>query len=161
MLQDDLMMKPKLSILVPCYNTEKYLPQCLDCILAQTLKDIEIICVNDGSTDSTLDILKSYQRKDSRITIIDKINTGYGDSLNRAIELANGEYIGIVEPDDYLDVEMYKTLYDTSIQYDLDKCRCLFHDVYTDKITVNKFSFIPKNIVFSPLENKQIFFVSA
>lgn len=153
-------MKPLLSILMPCYNSEKYLKQSLESVLNQTLKEIEVICVNDGSTDSTLKILKEYQSNDDRVKIINKENSGYGDSLNKALDIVQGEYVGIVEPDDYIKPEMFKTLYDASVKYSLDKCRCLFHDVYTDRITINKFPAVPKNIVFSPLEKKEIFFVS-
>ena len=85
--------QPKVSILVPCYNVEKYLPQCLDSIVNQTLKDIEIIVINDGSTDSTLDIIKQYAKNDKRIKIIDKENEGYGKSMNRGLDAATGEPI--------------------------------------------------------------------
>ena len=78
--------QPKVSILIPCYNVEKYLHQCIDSILAQTLKDIEIICINDGSTDNTLAILQSYAKRDDRIKIIDKINSGYGHSMNMGLK---------------------------------------------------------------------------
>ena len=69
-------MPPKVSILIPIYNTEKYLCQCLESVVNQTLKDIEIICINDGSSDGSLDIIKEYQSNDDRIKIIDKVNTG-------------------------------------------------------------------------------------
>ena len=110
------MMKkqPKVSILVPCYNVEKYLNQCLDSIVNQTLKDIEIICINDGSTDSTLDIIKSYAKKDKRIIIIDKKNEGYGKSMNRGLNVASGEYVGIVESDDWVEKDAFEVLYNTA-----------------------------------------------
>ena len=76
---------PKVSIIVPVYNTEKYLAQCLDSIINQSLKDIEILCVDDGSTDSSPEILKEYAKKDSRIRIIQKPNAGYGNSMNLGI----------------------------------------------------------------------------
>ena len=78
-------MKPKLSILVPIYNVEKYLSQCLESITAQTLQDIEIICINDGSTDGSLDIIKDFAKNDNRIVIINKPNSGYGDSMNQGL----------------------------------------------------------------------------
>ena len=95
--------QPKVSILVPCYNVEKYLKQCLDSIVNQTLQDIEIICINDGSTDSTLDIIKQYAKNDDRFVVIDKQNEGYGKSMNRGLDAATGEYIGIVESDDWIE----------------------------------------------------------
>ena len=103
-------MKPKVSILVPCYNVEKYLKQCLDSIVNQTLKDIEIIVINDGSTDSTLNIIKSYAKQDKRIKIIDKENEGYGKSMNQGLDAATGKYIGIVESDDWADTDMFEKL---------------------------------------------------
>ena len=102
--------QPKISILVPCYNVEKYLPQCLDSIVNQTLKDIEIIVINDGSTDSTLNIIKDYASKDKRIKIIDKENEGYGKSMNRGLDVTTGEYVGIVESDDWVEPDFLETL---------------------------------------------------
>ena len=98
--------QPKVSILVPCYNVEKYLPVCLDSICRQTLKDIEIICINDGSKDSTLDIIKRYAKQDNRFVVIDKENEGYGKSMNRGLDVASGEYVGIVESDDWVELDI-------------------------------------------------------
>ncbi len=104
------MTKPLISILVPIYNVEKYLPQCLDSLVNQTLKSIEIICLNDGSTDSSLEILESYAAKDDRIVIIDKPNSGYGDSMNLGLAAAKGKYIGIVESDDWIELDAFEKL---------------------------------------------------
>lgn len=114
------MNTPKVSVVVPCYNVEKYLHQCIDSIINQTLKELEIICVNDGSKDSTLDILQEYAQKDTRIKIIDKPNAGYGDSMNRGFDMATGEYIGIIESDDYAELDMFEKLYSCAKQHDLD-----------------------------------------
>ena len=95
------MQAPKVSILVPICNVERYLRQCLDGLVNQTLEDIEVICINDGSTDSSLSIIREYERRDQRIVVIDKPNSGYGDSMNRGIDTARGEYVGIVESDDF------------------------------------------------------------
>ena len=102
---------PKVSILVPTYNVSQYLDECMQSLIRQTLKDIEIICINDGSTDNSLEILKSYAAKDNRIKIIDKENGGYGIAMNMGLEQATGEYVGILEPDDYVKLNMYETLY--------------------------------------------------
>ena len=102
---------PKVSVIMPCYNTALYLHQALDSVVNQTLKDIEIICVNDGSTDNTLDIIKEYAVKDNRIVIIDGPNGGYGKAMNKGLDRATGKYIGILEPDDFMDTEMYEVLY--------------------------------------------------
>ena len=118
--------QPKVSILVPCYNVEKYLKQCLDSIVNQTLKDIEIICINDGSTDSTLDIIKQYAKNDDRFVVIDKQNEGYGKSMNRGLDAATGEYIGIVESDDWVEKDAFETLYNTAKKYDVDMVKADF-----------------------------------
>ena len=76
---------PKVSLLVPICNVERYLRECLDSAVAQTLKDIEIICINDGSTDSSPDIIREYMERDPRVKMIDKANSGYGDSMNRGL----------------------------------------------------------------------------
>jgi len=101
---------PKLSILVPVYNVSAYLPLCLDSIMNQSFSDFECILINDGSTDFSLSILKSYVKQDPRFRLISHKNSGYGASLNKGIKLAKGEYIGIVEPDDFIHRDMYKKL---------------------------------------------------
>ncbi len=101
----------KVSIIVPIYNVEKYLKTCIESILNQTLEEIEIICINDGSTDTSLDILNSFSEKDKRIRIINKLNSGYGATMNIGLSVARGEYIGIVEPDDYIKENMFEELY--------------------------------------------------
>ncbi|MBR3383853.1 MAG: glycosyltransferase [Atopobiaceae bacterium] len=102
---------PKVSVVVPIYNVEDYLGQCLDSIVNQTLHDIEVICVNDASTDSSPAIIRHYMQRDSRIKLIDKANSGYGASVNRGIDAASGEYVTIVEPDDFILPDMYERLY--------------------------------------------------
>lgn len=104
-------MSYKISVIVPVYNVEKYLSQCIESILNQTLEDIEIICINDGATDSSKEILESFQQKDSRVIVVNKSNGGYGASCNTGLRLARGEYISIVESDDFLDKNMFEDLY--------------------------------------------------
>lgn len=101
----------KVSIVVPIYNVEKYLPECLDSIIKQKLKEIEIICVDDGSTDSSLEICQRYAKKDKRVKVITKPNAGYGNSMNLGMSYASGEYIGIVESDDWVEPTMFYDLY--------------------------------------------------
>ena len=127
-------MHPKVSVLIPVYNTERYLRECLDSVVSQTLKEIEIICINDGSTDSSLSILREYAEKDSRIRILDKPNTGYGDSMNRGLDAASGEYIGIVESDDFIEPDMYETLYTTARDFHTDWVAADFHNFASDGI---------------------------
>lgn len=105
------MNSPKISILVPIYNVEKYLAQCLDSLLSQTLREIEIICINDGSTDGSKRLLEEYAKRDRRIFVIDKPNTGYGDSMNQGLKRAHGKYIGILEPDDWISPDGFAELY--------------------------------------------------
>ncbi len=117
----------KVSIIISTYNVSQYLRECMDSVVNQTLQDIEIICVNDGSTDNSLAILQDYAAQDSRIVIIDKPNSGYGDSMNVGIERATGEYIAIVEPDDYIALDMYEVLYSKAHELDLDLIKSDFH----------------------------------
>ncbi len=126
------MICPKVSVLVPCYNVEKYLPECLGSIVNQTLRDIEIICINDGSTDSTLDIIKSYAEQDKRIVIIDKPNEGYGKSMNRGLDAATGEYIAIVESDDWVDTNMFETLVKLADTNKVDVVKSNFYEYTTE-----------------------------
>lgn len=121
---------PKVSMIVPIYNTSKFLSQCLNSILNQTLRDIEVICVNDGSTDNSLSIIENYAKNDSRVKIISKPNAGYGHSMNRGIESARGEYIGIVDSDDYILPEMCERLYDYASNLDLDIIRGGYYKFY-------------------------------
>ena len=111
---------PRISIVIPVYNTEQYLKECLDSLIRQTMRDIELICVNDGSTDGSRAILAEYAEKDERIRLIDQPNSGYGRAMNTGIDQAAGEYIGIVEPDDYVSLTMFEDLYSVAATDDLD-----------------------------------------
>lgn len=121
---------PLISVVMPMYNQEKYIRQCLESVINQTLKNLEIIVINDGSTDSSLEIVKGYADKDDRIKVIDKVNTGYGNSVNHGLKKATGQYIGIVETDDYIAKEMFKTLYDLSENGEVDIVKGNFYDFY-------------------------------
>lgn len=101
----------KVSVLVPIYNASEFLRSALTSLVNQTLTELEIICINDGSTDDSLAIVQEFAAEDPRIVILDKPNTGYGDSMNQGIKLAHGEYIGILEPDDYLEINAFEKLY--------------------------------------------------
>lgn len=110
----------KLSIIVPVYNVEKYLPKCLESLIKQTLKDIEIICVNDGSMDNSLAILKEFASKDSRIRIINNQHQGVAKTRNTGIEQSTGEYIGFVDSDDYIDIDFFEKLYNSATKSNSD-----------------------------------------
>ena len=118
---------PKVSVIIPVYNVEQYLRECLDSIVNQTLSDIEIICVNDGSTDNSPQILDEYAQKDKRINVIHKQNGGYGKAMNIGLDNATGEYIGIVEPDDYIKLEMFETLYAKAKETEVDLIKSDFY----------------------------------
>lgn len=119
---------PKVSIVVPVYNVEKYLRECLDSLLAQKLKEIEIIVVNDGSTDSSPEIAAEYAAKDSRVRLISKENEGYGKTMNRGFAEARGEYVGIVESDDFADPRMFKDMYKFAKRHDLDLVKANYYE---------------------------------
>lgn len=142
---------PKVSVLVPVYNTSRYLPQCLDSLVGQTLDDIEIICINDGSTDDSPQILRDYQARDKRIRIIDKPNSGYGDSMNKGVAAARGEYVGICESDDFASPEMFETLYRYAHRHRLDlvKCNYFEHDATGDRV-MRPFDGLRYRRVFNP-----------
>ena len=123
----------KISILVPVYNVEKYLGKCLDSILEQTFTEYEVICMDDGSTDSSGAILDEYALKDNRIKVVHKENSGYGKTMNQAMQLAQGKYIGIVESDDTIACDMFQILYDKMEEYDLDMVKSDFYLVWDNE----------------------------
>ena len=152
----------KVSVLVPIYNVEEFLPECLDSLVGQTLKEIEIICINDGSKDNSLAIIKKYAKNDKRIKIIDKANSGYGDSMNQGLKKATGEYIGIVESDDFIDRDAFSELYRIAKKYDVEVVKANFYEYFgetrKDKSISNMF--LPEQIgkVIDPRENREIFY---
>lgn len=121
------MMNPKVSIIVPCYGVEKYLNRCMESLVHQTLQDIEIIMVDDRSPDSVPVLCDEWAKKDNRIKVIHKpVNEGLGLARNTGLEIAAGEYVAFVDSDDYVDVDMYRKLYETAISRNLDTCYCSF-----------------------------------
>ena len=128
-------MNPDVSVLIPIYNVEQYLDECLLSAEGQTLKNIEIICINDGSKDGSLDIIKKHAERDARIIVIDKINSGYGDSMNQGIEKARGRYIAILESDDYLDPEALEYMVKKADEYGLDVYKCNFWFYWSDSLS--------------------------
>ena len=127
------MSKKKLSIIVPCYKVEKYLPRCLDSLVNQTLKDIEIICINDGSPDNCLKILKDYQKKyKDKIVIIDKKNEGVWKGRKDGIRKATGEFIGFVDSDDYVALDYAEKLYNKAVKENADISVCGFDRIDLD-----------------------------
>lgn len=116
----------KVSIIVPCYNVERFLPRCMDSLLYQTLRHIEIILVDDGSPDRCPQICDEYAIRDARVKVVHKQNGGLGFARNSGLEIASGEYIGFVDSDDFVEHEMFETLYDEAIKSNADVVFCNF-----------------------------------
>lgn len=129
------MTTPKVSIIVPIYNVEQYLDRCMTTILNQTLKDIEIIMVDDGSPDNCPAMCNEYAKKDPRIKVIHKKNGGLGYARNSGMEVATGEYVAFVDSDDFVDVKMYETLYNKAKSMYLDTCYCSVNRYRSDGVT--------------------------
>ena len=127
-------MDPTISIIVPIYNVGKYLPKCIESILNQTFKNFELILVNDGSTDNSGVVCDDYAKKDTRIKIIHKSNGGVSSARNAGLYVAKGEYIGFVDPDDYIDKNMYEKLYRLCIDNNSDIAICRFNREINGKI---------------------------
>lgn len=111
---------PKVSVIIPVYNVESFLEECISSIISQTLEDIEIICVNDGSTDNSVKILKEYLEKDKRITIVEQSNGGLSCARNKGVEYASGDYIYFMDSDDFIEHEALECLFDRSTKDNLD-----------------------------------------
>lgn len=150
---------PAISILMPIYNAAPTLRQALESVTSQTLKDIEIICVNDGSTDDSPAIIKEYAAGDKRIKVINKQNSGYGDSMNQGLDKASGEYIAILEPDDFYEPNMLETLYDIAKKNNLDVVKADFYQYNTAKDSNKRYHLIPRCKVNKVLSGKDVEFI--
>lgn len=113
-----------ISVIIPVYNSSHYLAECLESVLTQSLRDIEIICVNDGSTDDSLDLLQQYQSKDSRFTVISQENVGVSAARNAGLEVAKGRYIGFVDSDDTVEKEYFETLCTAAATHEVEVVFC-------------------------------------
>ena len=122
----------RISIVIPVYNVEKYIRKCLDSVVNQTFGDLEIILVDDGSSDSSGDICDEYARQDSRINVIHKKNGGLSEARNTGIEVATGEFIAFVDSDDYIALNMIQTLYDNIERDKADIAVCGIMNVYRE-----------------------------
>lgn len=142
---------PKLSIIVPVYNVEKYLCKCIDSILNQTFKDFELILVDDGSTDRCGVICDDYAKKDYRVKVIHKKNGGLSSARNTGLDVAKGQYIGFVDSDDYIDIRMYEIMLNHSIEHESDIVICDFRYVKEDD-NIEK-SILRQNIEDIQVEN--------
>lgn len=101
--------KPLISVIIPVYNTEAYLERCLVSVLSNTYRDLEVICINDGSTDGSLEILNAFARQDERVTVIDKKNGGLSAARNDGLRRATGEWIAFIDSDDWIHPRYFET----------------------------------------------------
>ena len=117
-------MEPKVSIIIPVYNTAALLPRCLESVVSQTLNDIEIICIDDGSTDASYSILQQWAARDKRIVALTQPNGRQGKARNRAMEIAKGEYVAMIDSDDYIPANYIEKLYDAAHRHNADIAPC-------------------------------------
>lgn len=138
-------MKPLVSVLLSVYNSSQFLRQCLDSIINQTLRDIEIICVDDASSDDSLCILKEYEEKDNRVIVVSQEHGGAGKARNTALELASGEYLPILDSDDFFEPDMLEKAYLSANEHDADIVvfRADFFDQRRNDFSPCDFSIIP------------------
>lgn len=120
-------MKEKISVIIPVYNTKKYLEKCIQSVLNQTYQNLEIICIDDGSTDGSGDILDAFAKKDSRVKVIHKANVGVSAARNDGLRIATGAWIGFVDSDDYIAEEMYETMMRTNEGQGADIVACGYY----------------------------------
>ncbi len=152
---------PAISLLIPVYNVERYLGRCMESALSQSLPNIELICLNDGSTDRSLDILKEYSSKDPRVKVIDKANSGYGSSMNRGLDEARGEYVGILESDDFFEPDALEVLYDAARRFDVDVAKADFYLFWSEPEERNeRFGWVDDDApeAVNPIEYPEVFF---
>jgi len=135
-----------ISIIVPCYNLERYLKKCLDSILGQTYKNLEIIAIDDGSTDQTWNILERYAQADRRIVLVRQKNAGAGAAMNKGIELAQGEFLAFVDNDDWVEADMFEKLYGSIMASGADLAVCNYNLAYEDR----------REMCYSPMKNETV-----
>ena len=155
------METPLLSVLVPIYNVEKYLRECLESLKNQSFLNLEIICINDGSTDSSRDIIEEYLQSDSRFKVIDKPNSGYGSSMNMGLDCCSGEYIGILESDDFLNLDAYEKMYEAAKKYDAQVVKSDFFLFWSEPQIVDiRFNWVDKVLAghINPQIERDVFF---
>lgn len=127
-------MQELISVIVPVYNVEKYLKKCIKSIMSQSYTNLEIILINDGSTDNSGKICDELKDRDKRIKVIHKSNGGLSDARNAGLKIANGKYIGFVDSDDYIAEDMFETLYNINKKYNSDISIVSFYEIYKDKV---------------------------
>lgn len=151
-------MGAKVSVIIPSLNSINYYDECIKSVINQSLKELEIICVDANSTDGTLELIKEYQAKDERIKLIVSDKKSYGYQMNLGIAAASGEYVGIVESDDYIDLNMYKELYNLAKKKDIDILKSDVYNFYDKKQREFEYSVISYD---EKLYHKDLYFESA
>lgn len=128
-------MEDKLiSIIIPVYNVQNYLRECIDSVIAQTYKNLEIILVDDGSPDKSGEICDEYSKKDARIKVIHKENGGLSDARNVALDIAKGEYIGFIDSDDYVEKDMFETLHTLAVEHNAEISSISFYKTLENEV---------------------------
>ena len=157
-------MVPIISILIPIYNAEPYLHECLDSVCNQTFESFEAVCINDGSTDSSREIILEYVQNDPRFRLIDKPNSGYGASMNRGLSEATAEYIAILESDDFYEPDMLEKLHEAIREHDAQVARANCYYYWSPPNEVNRLSeLVPMHQtgrLINPSVDHDIFFLS-
>ena len=148
------MCNPKISVIIPVYNVEEYLRECLDSVVNQTLKDIEIICINDGSTDKSLEILEEYKNKENRITILTQSNSGAGVARNNGLKVANGEYIAFLDGDDFYKNDFCEKMYNKAKENNADIVVCSANSY---NFSTKAYKTIPEALKIENLPQNEIF----
>ena len=159
-IQNNLDYIPKISVIIPVFNNELYLQQCLETVINQTLKEIEIICIDDGSTDNSLDILIKYAYKDKRITVLKQDNLHSGVARNAGLSIAKGEYLSFLDSDDWFELNMLEEMYKKIISNngDIIICQCKSIDLESGKFDEKRLNYslihklIPKKETFSVID---------
>lgn len=128
-----------ISVIIPVYNVEKYIGECLDSVINQTYKKLQIILVDDGSTDSSGKICDVYAEKDNRITVVHQKNAGAGAAKNTGLDLVKGDYFSIIDSDDYIELDMYEKMVTSLEKYNADIVQCLFRNVFVNDSFDRKF----------------------
>lgn len=132
-------IKANISVIIPVYNVEKYISECLDSVINQTYKKLQIILVDDGSTDSSGKICDVYAEKDNRITVVHQKNAGAGAAKNTGLDLVKGDYFSIIDSDDYIELDMYEKMVNSLEKYNADIVQCLFRNVFVNDSFDRKF----------------------
>ena len=152
------MKEPLVSVIVPVYNSEKYLNPCIDSIISQTYKNIEIILVNDGSTDNSENICKLYEKENENIKVIEKSNGGLSSARNTGIDNANGEYLTFIDSDDIVSSDMIQIMVDATIKYDADIVKIGLKRIYGNDVPISSYG---ETECISPYEAMRRIFIPA